>query len=201
MADQYFVDDKPSVRGGPPATGSKPKNTLQKQAGPLPVYGWIIVGVAAIFLYRRINQSGSSSTDLGAVAPSPSQQMGGVFLLPGSGGGAATGTAASGGATVPAALAVDQLTKAYDHDLDPAAQSTNAQLASFYSNTFAKTPVSQRPALAQFFASNAANKNLQLPYLTGTFSPHGWAQQVDPTNNRQRYIDHVTGKTSNWAPN
>lgn len=43
---------------------------LTDDAGPLPVWGWLAVGVAVVFLYRRIFQ-GSSSTTAAASTTSP----------------------------------------------------------------------------------------------------------------------------------
>lgn len=56
----------PPPKAPPPKSGGGGSFLTQK-AGPLPVWGWLVVAVVGIYLYRRISGSSSSSGSSGTV--------------------------------------------------------------------------------------------------------------------------------------
>jgi hypothetical protein len=169
-----MADDKPKVKDGPPATtGGKASGgigVLAKPAGPLPVYGWLAVGVAAIFLYRKLY--GSSA---GAASATPSDATstgaGAVYIVPGSGPGGGTSNPVSqvptkAGATIPVATAIDLVA---NYNKKVGSQPLNAAGKQFL-NQLSKLPTAQEKAAEDFFQHNNAARELNQPYFKGTNS-------------------------------
>ena len=105
MPDPYA--DEPERR-----TSTGGAVSISKNVGPLPVWGWAIVAIGAVFLYRRIsggtaNPAQQAASATGLSAPGYSPMNGGVYLLPGTSpaGTPATPAAPNGTGTTPAAPA------------------------------------------------------------------------------------------------
>lgn len=208
-SDQYFVDEQPSVRGGPSATGANPSSgniggMMKQDMGPLPLWGWIAVAVAAVFIYRRLSSSGSSSGTSAGVSDSeslsPSQAMGGVFLLPSSGGGtggasSSSNTSSTVDANKAATLLAQQIwNQSAMHASDPGMTleplAGNGSGGGFVGNPKLLNQVKT----GEFMADNAAKSQLGLPYFTGKFDSAGNAAVYDPSNGSTAYINPTTGK-------
>ncbi|MBS0175746.1 MAG: hypothetical protein JSR64_17040 [Nitrospira sp.] len=211
--DRYFVDEKPEVRHGPPATGSTEHKSVggmfKQQAGPLPVWGWLAVAVVGVFLWRRISGSGGSSSAVvsgaGSTSPAVYPSMGGVFLLPGSGGGVggASGSAQPDSAVNALAQALwDNSTLSagnQDMSLVPPTpsyqynpQSESSDNAGFYQTLASQPTQTDRVALGQFYADNAAKSQLGLPYFTGQFV-NGNPAVYNPSTGVTNYVNMQTG--------
>jgi hypothetical protein len=63
--DPYSDADEPA---GEPKKGGL---ALGKNVGPLPVWGWAVVAVAGVFLYRKIAGGGAANSTTAAAATSP----------------------------------------------------------------------------------------------------------------------------------
>ena len=67
------------------AAGSSPSgNVLTRKAGPLPVWGWVVVVVGGYLIYRRL--SGKSSSSAGTAGSATGASGSGYYPFPGSGG-------------------------------------------------------------------------------------------------------------------
>jgi hypothetical protein len=93
--DPYDEDDRE-----PPKKDAGASLSITKNVGPLPVWGWGAVIIAAVFLWRRIgggaNPAAAAATVTGPQPPAYTPATGGVYLLPG------TNPAPGGTGTTPA---------------------------------------------------------------------------------------------------
>jgi hypothetical protein len=82
--DPYDDDDERQPRRSSSATSNL---SVTKDVGPLPVWGWFAVAVAAVYLWRKIGGKGGATTTAaqatGMTAPGYSPANSGVYLLPG----------------------------------------------------------------------------------------------------------------------
>lgn len=179
------TDSAPPIKGGPPAKGKGKGSSgegLKKMAGPLPIWGWGVVVIGSVFLYRRII-GGKSATTAAPGSPSATPgyptNSGPVVVLPsgiyGSGGG--SGSAASNGSTttvgqygtpttVPTDTAVQALVGLENAGgrLPPMTSQQSTDLANM-AQQFNGLPSGQQPAVQNFFQRNVANQKLGLPYV------------------------------------
>lgn len=166
FGDQGDDDDAPKRGSG---------GVFAQKAGPLPVWGWAAVAVAAVFLWRRIaGGAGDKKADAtsSAPVPFPTGGVGGVFLIPQSAGAAPTVPSTPGIATstVPASV-VAQADAAIQHQLLGGGYTQDqknkrlAEMAASPAAGFFKRASSGSPAVAEMFRSTAARRAAGLPYL------------------------------------
>lgn len=191
-----MADNEPKVKDGPPATtGGKASGgigVLAKPAGPLPIYGWIAVGVAAIFLYRKLY--GSSSTANAAPSDATSTDAGAVYIVPGSGPGVTSPPVSQvptkAGATIPVATAIDLIAKNHMDRITNPPKPLNAAGKTFLVN-LAKLPKAQELQAMNFFAHQQAAKELNQPYFKGVNSK-GIPVLYDPVTGHQSLFTYGT---------
>lgn len=88
--DPYDDEERPEPRKA--AAGGL---SITQNLGPLPVWGWGAVVIAAVFLWRRIGgtpKGQAAAAVAGATAPAYTPATGGVYLLPGANAGTPNGT-------------------------------------------------------------------------------------------------------------
>jgi hypothetical protein len=148
-------------------------NFLTRDAGPLPVWGWLVVGVAAVFLYRAMvapKPKAGDEADEGAQPigpPYPTGGVGGVFLIPSGSPGAPAAVPTPPAASTSLATLVAQ----------QGSQIARQIVTGFHTPMGAQTPDDARnlaalasasaasPDTATFLRQTAARRQLGLPYV------------------------------------
>lgn len=171
-----MADVAPKVKGGPPATSghdTKPggASVFTKQVGPLPVYGWIVVGAAGLFLYKKLYKAAPitpTTVDNGAGT--------GIWIPPGNTTSPPPSVPAGTG-NIPISVAVDGILtqKRADHNPVPVDAAGRKFL-----HDLAKLPTTQEHQAMSFFDTNIAYRDLGLPYFNGKKGPHGMPIIYDP---------------------
>lgn len=145
-------------REGDPPEPRSAGNIFTEDLGPLPVWGWLVVAVAAVFLYRKIVGGGSSSSSSSS-SPYPAAQ-GSVVVIP-----SAAGPAAPGGGIASSA------------DVGTAYQYESKLVDQLATDIYQKGPGAIAPSIAGVSlypfsdpmanARNIASQQLGLPYVNG----------------------------------
>lgn len=99
MPRDPYDDDEPERRPKSSAPGG-----LGDNLGPLPVWGWAVVAIAAVFLWRRISGPSSAAAPTATLGTNYPQgpSLGGVFLIPNGSGGSPAPSPAPGVPGTPA---------------------------------------------------------------------------------------------------
>lgn len=163
---------------GEPGAPEKPKSAIAQPLGPLPVWGWGVVAVAAVFLWRRIAGGGAAASKSQPQAANyPQGGVGGVFLLPGQG--AAPAPSPGAPPTAAGIHVTPDVLRSLGHSLIEHNNTVNPQPvtpegAAFLSN------LAGNYGAQDFITQNVARKALGLPYVVGAGS---WGAKgvMDPT--------------------
>lgn len=170
--------------GDPPAEhgNATAKNALTSNLGPLPVWGWALVVIGAIVLYRKMTGASSSSSTTGTNPSVPVGTNFGELYLANS---PAAPTAPSTPST-PAPSTPGTIESQWAADQQSIAQQAQAILSS---GAGAGQPASQ----AQFFAANTAMKQMGLPYFSGVNDPTtGQAMVINPATGQSVPLGEIT---------
>jgi hypothetical protein len=179
---QYFGKPTTEESGSPPAKG----NVLTQKMGPLPVWGWGAVALGAVLIGRKLFAgSAAAQSKTQTAANYPQGGVGGVFLLPGQGGGAAgAAPAPTPGPPGPSGAGFNptpDTLRAIGHSLILFNNTVNPQPLSPEGQAFLHSVASSPDpsATEDFITQNVARKALNLPYIVGAGS-WGNAGVLDP---------------------
>jgi hypothetical protein len=165
--------DTPPAKSKPPAKPAGPKGVLTGNVGPLPVWGWGVVAIAGVFLYRRIAGGGQTAAQAGTVPGAGGQSP--VVVVPGGGGSfpqnPAQTTVVAGPTGVPTEVAVSALADSYRSG-GGQKPPLNAAGRQFLQDLHANPNQAQA---SDWFAGNMARRDLGLPYvIPGKGGSNAW---------------------------